>query len=86
MQANWTPGIGRTMLALGTFLVITAPAVAGGGASTATFPDGRKIQTLTTRTQSECNVYSSQGLLMCTRTYPITNHQAAIAKCSAVKC
>jgi hypothetical protein len=87
MQAILTTKIECITVALVTLALTSVSAIAGGsGASTATVPDGRKIQTLTTRTHSECNVYSPQGNLMCTRTYPITNHQAAVAKCSTVKC
>jgi hypothetical protein len=54
--------------------------------STATTKEGWKIQTLTTRTQSECNLYNAQGAFVCSRTYPITDHAVAVAKCAAVKC
>jgi hypothetical protein len=71
------------------FMLVTSAAVTAGEAgssSTAVTKDARKIQTLTNRTQSECNIFSPQGALMCSRTYPITDHAVAVAKCAAVKC
>jgi hypothetical protein len=65
---------------------VTVTAALAGSSSTATGKNGWKINTLTTRTQSECNLYNPQCNLVCTRTYPITDHAVAVAKCAAVKC
>jgi hypothetical protein len=73
-----------TVAVLGILVATTR--VAFADSSTTIAPDKRQIITVTTRTQSECTIYSPQGALMCTRTYPITDHRAAVARCNAIKC
>lgn len=74
-------------------VIIAACALADGahnlsiaGATTTPLPNGGSVVTLTTRNGSECTLFSKAGAPMCTRTYPINDHQTAIKKCVAMKC
>lgn len=59
---------------------------AGYGTSVTPRPDGGSAKTSTRGAGSECAVFSKEGALMCTRTFSITSHAAAVARCVALKC
>lgn len=48
--------------------------------------DGGKSTTATTNTGSTCTVFGKNGETRCTRTFGITNHADAVAKCTKMKC
>jgi len=83
------PALKPLAILSGATLVLTLALPVGtalADRTTSARKDGGKSVTVTTREGTECNVFSKSGALLCTRTFAITNHSAAVARCVALKC
>lgn len=78
-----------TTIVSGAALIALAATFSGGALadmSTTVRPDGGKSTTATRNSGSTCTVFGKQGDVKCTRTFAITDHKVAVARCTKLKC